>query len=154
MTFNLGCTGGHRHHRNVLAGDNFTDLADYLREYQPGGYPVAQLKEMVCEQCGGKTFAVLADDEAGCAQARCLTCGDDVLIADSSDHWQDADPEECACPCGGETFQVAVGFALRADGEVRWISVALRCTQDGTLGVYTDWKIDYTPSQHLLIGAT
>ncbi|MDG4782986.1 hypothetical protein O7614_25300 [Micromonospora sp. WMMD961] len=134
-------------------GDNFTDLADYLREYQPGGYPVARVREMICQRCGDKSFAVLADDENGCAQTRCLTCGDHALIADSADYWQDADPEECACPCGGEAFQVAVGFALRTDGEVRWVSVGLRCTEDGTLGVYTDWKIDYSPTGHLLIDA-
>jgi hypothetical protein len=26
----------------------------------------------------------------------------------------------------------------------------LRCRTDGTLGVYSDWKIDYLPSTHLL----
>ncbi|MGC5051091.1 hypothetical protein ACLQ2S_06540 [Micromonospora sp. DT48] len=57
-------------------GDDFTDLADYLREYQPGGYPVAQVEELICQRCGGRAFAVLADDEDGCAQTRCLTCGD------------------------------------------------------------------------------
>jgi hypothetical protein len=54
------------------------------------------------------------------------------------------------CLCGGERFDVAVGFALRKDGEVRWVSVALRCTADGVLGVYADWKIDYSPSGHLM----
>ena len=39
------------------------------------------------------------------------------------------------------------------DHEIRWISVGLRCLTDGTLGVYTDWKIDYTPTAHLLAGA-
>ncbi|MFR9780329.1 hypothetical protein ACL02O_30285 [Micromonospora sp. MS34] len=71
----------------------------------------------------------------------------------SADYWQDADPDECVCPCGGEAFQVAVGFALRADGEVRWVSIGMRCTRDGVLGVYADWKIDYSPTDHLLIGA-
>ncbi|MEU4676443.1 hypothetical protein [Micromonospora sp. NPDC023737] len=42
----------------------------------------------------------------------------------------------------------------RNDEEVRWVSVGLRCTQDGTLGVYTDWKIDYSPTRQLLTGAT
>ncbi|GAA3941267.1 hypothetical protein [Actinoplanes auranticolor] len=56
-------------------------------------------------------------------------------------------------PCGNETFAAALGFALTADEEVRWISVGLRCLTDGTLGVYTDWKIDYTPSAHLITGA-
>jgi hypothetical protein len=42
------------------------------------------------------------------------------------------------------------GFALHDDGEVRWISVGLRCLTDNTLGVYADWKINYGPSDHLL----
>ncbi|MFI5896109.1 alpha/beta fold hydrolase [Actinoplanes sp. NPDC051513] len=40
-----------------------------------------------------------------------------------------------------------------ADREVRWISIGLRCLTDGTLGVYADWKIDYTPTAHLLTSA-
>jgi hypothetical protein len=33
---------------------------------------------------------------------------------------------------------------------VRWVSLGLRCVQDGTLAVYADWKIDYSPTGHLL----
>ena len=43
-----------------------------------------------------------------------------------------------------------VGYALLDDGEVRWISVGLRCLKDDTLGVHADTKIDYSPSHHLL----
>jgi hypothetical protein len=39
------------------------------------------------------------------------------------------------------------------DDEVRWISVGLRCLADNTLGVYTDWKVDYLPTAHLLADA-
>lgn len=133
-------------------GEDFADLADYLREFRPGGYLVVRVKEVICLRCEGRAFTVLADDEEGCAQACCVACGERAFIADSADYWPDAEPEECACPCGGEVFQAATGFALRADGEVRWISVGLRCTQDGTMGVYADWKIDYGPTDHLLVG--
>jgi hypothetical protein len=54
-----------------------------------------------------------------------------------------------ACPCGNETFEVAVVFAVRADGDVRWISIGLRCVRDGVLGAHTDWKIDYSPTAQL-----
>jgi hypothetical protein len=47
-------------------------------------------------------------------------------------------------------FAVAVGFSLRDGGDVRWISIGLRCLTDNTLGVYADWKINYGPSGHLL----
>ena len=46
-------------------------------------------------------------------------------------------------------FDVAVGFALHDEGSPRWVYLAMRCTQDGALGVYADWKIDYTPGSHL-----
>jgi hypothetical protein len=36
---------------------------------------------------------------------------------------------------------------------VRWISLGLRCLTDNTLGVYTDWEIDYSPTEHLLAQA-
>ena len=69
------------------------------------------------------------------------------------DHVDDCEFGEATCPCGGDLFGVAVGFSLLDDGEVRWVSLGLRCRSDGQLGVYTDWKIDYGPSRHLLDSA-
>ncbi|MEV1109430.1 hypothetical protein [Micromonospora sp. NPDC049751] len=83
----------------------------------------------------------------------CTACGARAFVADSADYWGDAEPGDCACPCGGEVFHVAVGFARYADGEVRWISVGLHRVQDGAMGVYADWKINYRPTDHLLDGA-
>ena len=56
----------------------------------------------------------------------------------------------CRCPCGGLDYSVAIGFALRDSGEVRWVTVALRCTACGILGSFADWGIDYTSSTQLL----
>ncbi|MEV4479696.1 hypothetical protein [Micromonospora coxensis] len=140
-------------HGEFWRGEDLTDLADYLPEFQPGGYPVERVKKVFCLRCEGKAFSVLADDAEGCAQVGCMVCGERAFIADSADYWLDAEPDECACPCGGEVFHVAIGFALGTDGEVRWISLGLRCIQDGTVGVYADWKIDYGPTDHLLVDA-
>ncbi|GAA4587425.1 hypothetical protein GCM10023194_36280 [Planotetraspora phitsanulokensis] len=131
-------------------GEGFEDLAEFIRECQPGGYAVERVREAVCAGCTGKSFHVLADDVEGCVQRVCVVCGDAFYIADSAEYEDDADLGECACPCGGEEFGVAVGFAFRGDGEVRWVSVGLRCLKDGGLGVYADWKIDYGPTAHLL----
>ena len=131
-------------------GTDHADLAGYLREYAAGGYPVVDVTESVCTPCGGRRFRVLADDEEGCVRRTCVACGEATFVADSADAAGDAALEECECPCGGDEFAVAVGFARLADGEVRWVSVGLRCLTDGTLGVYADWKIDYQPSAHLL----
>ncbi len=63
----------------------------------------------------------------------------------------DATLEGAECPCGGTTFNTAVGFAFYEDSnDVKWVYLALRCTQDGVLGCYADWKIGYAPSEHLL----
>lgn len=54
------------------------------------------------------------------------------------------------CPCGGEEFEAAVAFSLGDDGSVRWVTLGLRCVGDGFSAVYADWKIDYSPADHLL----
>jgi len=129
-------------------GDDLDDLAAYVREFQAGGYPVDTVVECVCT-CGARTFRVNIDDGEN-TQRRCRSCGTVTFIGDGAEHWDDASAAESACPCGGDEFAAAVGFALTADGEVRWLSVGLRCLTDGTLGVYADLKIDYSPSRHLL----
>ncbi|MFC7550518.1 hypothetical protein [Plantactinospora sp. GCM10030261] len=126
------------------------ELDAYLREFRAGGYPVARVVHAACARCGRSEFGVRVDDDAGYAERTCHGCGDRRVLLDALDVAEDADPGDAACPCGGERFDVAVGFALREDGEVRWVSVALRCTADGALGVYADWKIDYSPSGHLM----
>ena len=70
-------------------------------------------------------------------------------MLDSGDYEDEAKPGDAACPCGGESFEVAVGFALRDDGDIRWVSIGLRCVDDGLLGVYSDWKIDYSSTDEL-----
>ncbi|AQZ67216.1 hypothetical protein BKM31_42350 [[Actinomadura] parvosata subsp. kistnae] len=132
------------------ASGELEGLDGFLREYRAGGYAVQQVREAVCGGCAGRHFNVMADDDAGCVRRICVACGDASYVADSADYVDEADLGECACPCGGEEFAVAVGFALRGDGEVRWVSVGLRCLRDGSLGVYADWKIDYSPTAHLL----
>jgi hypothetical protein len=102
-----------------------------------------------CADCGGSIFDVLVDDEQGYAERQCASCKARFVMLDSAEIGNEADPDVAACPCGNETFEVAVGFAVRADGDVRWISIGLRCVRDGVLGVYTDWKIDYRPTAQL-----
>ena len=134
-------------------GENMADLADYLRAFRAGGYAVEDVAESVCTGCSGRSFRVAVDDEEGCAERACVACGAGVYLADSAAHADGANLEPCECPCGAGTFAVALGVARAADREVRWISIGLRCLTDGTLGVYADWKIDYSPTAHLLTSA-
>lgn len=127
-------------------------LEEAIREYQEDGYEVTHVVESVCGGCGGRTFEVQVTD-ASALRRTCLDCGLAEFIADSADFWEDDDAEECACTCGGERFAAALGSSCRPDGEVRWLTVGLRCLECGLCGVYEDWKIDYMPSGHLVTQA-
>lgn len=135
--------------RQLWRGDGFDDLAEFIRHFEAGGYPVATVVESRCAECDGRAFRVDIDDEEA-TRRMCLGCGAIAFIGDGADYWNEDDHDSCACPCGNEEFAVAVGFAFFDDGEVRWVSVGLRCLKDNTLGVYADTKIDYSPSRHLL----
>lgn len=133
-------------------GDNAADLAEYIEEFSRiyNGYPTEQVVSCVCADCGGRRFRITADGDEGVATRTCVTCNVSAFIADSAEHADEAELVECACPCGGEEFEAAAGFAFWDDGDVKWICLGLRCVADGVLGVYTSWKIDYAPSGQLL----
>jgi hypothetical protein len=133
-------------------GADLADLTEYLREYEAAGYPVAEVVEAVCAGCSGRAFRLLFDDTEGCVQRTCTGCDGSAYLLDSAEYAADAELEPAECPCDGDAFAVAVGFARRADGDVRWVSVGTRCVADGVLGVIADWKIDYSPTAHLLTG--
>ena len=62
--------------------------------------------------------------------------------------------ERCACPCGGETFELTLGAALHADSaDVRWLYVGARCPSCGLTATYGDWKCEY-PDVHALLALT
>jgi hypothetical protein len=130
-------------------GKEFQDLARYLREFTAQGYPAGHIAQSTCE-CGGRVFRLEVDDEEGCARRTCTSCGHAAFIADSAEYWDEADGGPAECPCGNGPFELGVAFSLREDGDVRWISIGGRCVSCGVLGAYADWKIDYSPTDHLL----
>ncbi|GAA3526028.1 hypothetical protein [Nocardioides daeguensis] len=111
---------------------------------------MSRVLRCVCSTCEGDVFTLRVDDEEGCAERTCTACGAVTLMLDSVEIVEQAELRACACPCGGESFNVAVGYLVRADGDVGWVYVGARCAADGLLGVYADWKIDYGPSDHLV----
>lgn len=131
-------------------GTEAADLEPFLRDYEAGGYPVTRVVQARCG-CGATRFEVSLSDDGDAVSRACARCGEEVRMLDSAEHWdEDGEHDECACPCEGEVFEAAVGFALREDGSVKWVSVGLRCVECGILGTYADWKIDYEPSAGLL----
>ena len=133
------------------------DIEQYLRAFAAGGYAVQHVVHSTCRSCGRTAgFKVLVDDDEGAAVRRCAACDTDHVMLDSADYLDEAELVQAACPCRHEQFDVAVGFSMREGDEadeVRWVYVGLRCQNDGLLGVYADWKIDYSPSEHLLRSA-
>ena len=62
---------------------------------------------------------------------------------------EDADMTRLRCRPGHTAFNLAVGFAYRDDGDIRWVHLGSRCVADGILGAVAEWKIDHSPSEHL-----
>lgn len=129
-------------------GSEAHDLDQYLREYAAAGYAPDRFVHARCA-CGGEGFRLEADDTEGVARRTCARCGVQVVMLDGEEYLEEAELEECACPCGGEVFDVAVSFAHRGDGSVRWVAIGARCVACGVMGVHADWKIDYDPTEQL-----
>jgi hypothetical protein len=130
-------------------GFSFDDLAEYIRLFDAGGYPTEHIIQSVCV-CRSTIFRLRVDQDEGCAQRICTACRKKTFIGDSAEYWKDATPKNVRCVCKNTSFEIGVGFAFHNQSEVRWITVGQRCVQCGVLGSYVDWKIDYSPSHHLL----
>src|ERR1043165_4538892 len=84
-------------------------LRAVVHEYAAkNAYEVSHVVEPSCGGCNGRRFHVLIDDYAGAATRRCSACNSTHPIGDSGDFLDDAELEECACPCGSEEFTIAV----------------------------------------------
>jgi hypothetical protein len=131
-------------------GTDFADVAQYLREYTARGYPADEIVQRVCT-CGHTGFRLDGDPDEGCVRRTCASCRARAFIGDSGDYWDDAEPVTLACRgCRGGVFEVGVAFSKRDDGDVRRITVGERCLRCGVLGSFVDWKIDHSPTAHLL----
>jgi hypothetical protein len=132
-------------------GDEPSDIDGYITAFSASTYPVRTVVHAACVSCGGVELAVALDEREGCAVRTCAPCSEARALLDTDEYLEDATLEGAECPCGGTTFNTAAGFAFYDDSDdVRWVYLALRCTRDGVLGCYADWKIDYSPSLHLL----
>ena len=133
-------------------GDGQADIrAEIVRYSKEVGYRAEHFADAVCP-CGGKAFGLYLDDDAGVASRVCPACDADAhYIGDSEQYADDADEEECACPCGGEQFEITVGVSLYPKSEdVRWLYVGCRCPKCGLTAVYGDWKNEFNGYKELL----
>jgi hypothetical protein len=132
-------------------GDSQADIRDEVLRYSKGVmYLAHHYADAVCK-CGGKVFGLLLDDTPGAAVRRCVGCEDEHPIGDSDEFLDEAELEECACPCGGEKFEVTVAVSLYDNSEdVKWLYLGCRCPTCGLTAVYGDWKNEYIGYKELL----
>jgi hypothetical protein len=126
---------------NHWYGTEQADLRRELSRYsKANGYTAHHFQDAACV-CGGRIFRLKLDDDEGVAIRICPSCATEHPMGDSSDFLEDASPEECACPCGNEQFEITVGVSLHADTEdVRWLYIGCRCAACGLTAVFGDWK--------------
>src|SRR5262249_50125058 len=128
-------------------GSSPQDIEEYLREFTAQAYPIHEFRLARCT-CGSEVFRLEADDGEGVARRTCVRCANSHFMCDSEEYSEDAELEQCVCPCEGDEMNVGVGFALYPDDkEVKWLYVGCRCARCGVLGCYADWKIAYAPSR-------
>ncbi len=125
-----------------------TEITRFSEEVQ---YPATHFADAACA-CGGRVFGLLLDETQGVASRVCVACDAEAHpIGDSADFMDEAEEEECACPCGGEEFEITVGVSLYPDSEdVRWLYVGCRCPACGLTAVYGHWKNEFNGFRELL----
>ena len=132
-------------------GDSQADIrAELVRYSKANAYLAQHFADANCK-CGSKLFCLTLDDNEGAAVRTCVACNTEHPIADSDKFLGEAQLAECACPCGGEEFEITVGVSLYEDSEdVRWLYVGCRCSKCGLTAVYGDWKNEFNGYQELL----
>jgi hypothetical protein len=132
-------------------GDSQADIRAEVLRYSKGvEYPAQHYADPVCK-CGGTRFRLALDDDQGAAVRTCVACDKEHPIGDSKDYLAEAELGECACPCGGEEFEISVGVSLYDDSEdVRWLYLGCRCPKCGLTAVYGDWKNEFNGYRKLL----
>ena len=124
-------------------GDSQLDIRDELIAYSKDGYPAVHFADAVCA-CGGNVFNLLLDDNEGAAVRKCVDCKAEHPIGDSDEYLEDAELEECECPCGSGAFEITAGVALYQGSEdVKWLYIGCRCVKCGLTACYGDWKNEY-----------
>lgn len=132
-------------------GDSQNDIRDEVLRYsQLNAYVAQHFADAICA-CGSRTFRLLLDDNEGAAVRVCSQCNTEHPIGDSQEFLEDASLEECACPCGAESFEITIGVSLYDDSEdVKWLYLGCRCSKCGLTAVYGDWKNEFIGYRGLL----
>jgi hypothetical protein len=132
-------------------GDSQADICEEMLRYSKlNTYVAHHFADAICI-CSSKVFGLWIDNNEGAAVRKCAACNSEHPIGDSDEYLEDAEIEECACPCGGEKFEITVGVSLYDESEdVRWLYLGCRCPACGLTAMYGDWKNEFDGYQELL----
>jgi hypothetical protein len=141
-----------RHRRGKYHyGDSQLDIQDELLRYSKANrYPAVHYANVLC-MCGSTVFSLLVDDDEGATVRKCVSCHSEHALGDSDQYLEDAELEECECPCGSGNFEITAGVALYLDSEdVKWLYIGCRCVKCGLTACYADWKNETIGFRELL----
>jgi hypothetical protein len=145
-----------RKKKGQFYGDGPPDTQEYLEDYSASNaYVATKFADAKCA-CSKKArkaraFRLVLDDETGAAVRTCTSCKTKHAIGDSAEYLDEAELEECECPCGKDEFEITVGVALYTDStDVRWVYIGCRCPSCGLVGCYGDWKSESGPASKYL----
>ena len=131
-------------------GDSQSDIPELLKMYSNAGDPTEHYQDAICT-CGHNLFRLAVDDNEGAAIRLCVSCGNQHPIGDSLEFLEDAELEECECPCGQSSFEITVGVALYfGSNDVKWLYLGCRCPHCGLTACYADWANEYEGYAELL----
>jgi hypothetical protein len=132
-------------------GDSQADIRDEILRYSKGvTHHAHHFADAVCK-CGRRVFRLFVDNTQGVAVRTCVACETEHPIGDSDEFMDEAELDDCACPCGSEEFEITVGVSLYDDSEdVRWLYVGCRCPACSLTAVYGDWKNEFIGYRELL----
>ncbi|GAB3381562.1 hypothetical protein [Massilia agri] len=132
-------------------GDGRADIHSEIKRYSKrNGYLAQHFADAVCS-CGSGIFRLWLDENEGAAVRQCSECDVQHPIGDSEEYLEDAELEECGCPCGSDDLEVSIGVALYDNSEdVRWLYVACRCPRCNLTAVYGDWQNEFAGYVSLL----
>lgn len=124
-------------------GTTQEDLRTEMRRYSADNvYEATRYAASACA-CGGKTFTLDTDEDAGVALRTCTACGNEHYMGDSASYADEAEPARHPCVCDGEAFELLSGVALYEDSnDVRWYYIGCRCAQCDLVGVFADWECE------------
>ncbi len=122
--------------------DDWDIQAEVVRFSRLNEYEAVKFHVASCA-CGGTTFKLESDEDAGVAKRRCAGCGATRLMGDSAGYAARAKFDNHSCVCDAEDFAITSGVALyTASNDVRWCYIGCRCRNCSLVGVFANWKCE------------